>query len=106
MHCLALLSKVLSDVNMMLKAANNLEQDEFDDLTFLVGKAIEAVNSWKAHQLRVVHQDHARLDVIDKLCKSKVLITQDFAMKCLPMQFIERHRMTSSVNDGCHGISL
>ena len=33
----------------MLKAAKNLEQDEFDELTFLVGKAIEAVNSWKAH---------------------------------------------------------
>ena len=83
------LSKVLSDVNMMLKAAKNLEQDEFDELTFLVGKAIEAVNSWKAHQLRVVHQDQVRLDVIDKLCKSKVLITQDFAMKFLPMQFRE-----------------
>ena len=74
---------------MMLKAAKNLEQDEFDELTFLVGKAIEAVNSWMAHQLRVVYQDQERLDVIDKLCKSKVLITQDFAMKFLPMQFRE-----------------
>ena len=27
--------------------------------------------------------------MIDKLCKSKVLITQDFAMKFLPMQFRE-----------------
>lgn len=70
---------------MMLKAAKNQEQDEFDELTFLVGKAIEAVSSWKAHQLRVVHQDQARLDVIDKLCESKVLITQDFAMKFLPI---------------------
>ena len=52
---------------MMLKAAKNLEQDEFEELTFLVGKAIEAVDRWKAHQLRVVHQDQARLDVIDKL---------------------------------------
>lgn len=60
-HCLALLLKVLSDANMMLKAAKNPEQDEFDELTFLVGKAIEAVNSWKAHQLPVVHQDQAWL---------------------------------------------
>ena len=74
---------------MTLKAAKNLEQNEFDELAFLVGKAIEAVNSWKAHQLRVVHQDQARLDVIDKLCESKVLITQDFAMTFLPMQFRE-----------------
>ena len=74
---------------MMLKAAKNLEQDKFDELTFLVGKAIEADNSWKAHQLRVVHQDQARLDVIYKWCESKVLITQDFAMTFLPMQFRE-----------------
>jgi len=60
---------------MMLKAAKNLEQDAFDEFTFLVGKAIEAVKCWKAHQLRVVHQDQARLDVIDKLCESKVVIT-------------------------------
>ena len=44
-HCMAHLSKVLSDVNMMLKAAKNLEQDEFDELAFLVGKATEAVNN-------------------------------------------------------------
>ena len=36
-----------------------------------------------------MHQDQARLDVIDKLCKSKVMITQDFAMKFLLMQFRE-----------------
>ena len=81
------MSKALSDVNKMLKAEKNLEQDEFDELTFPVGKAIEAVDRWKTHQLRVVHQDQAQLDVIDKLCESKVLITQDFAMKFLPMQF-------------------
>ena len=73
----------------MLKAAKNVEQDKFDELTFFVGKAIEADNSWKAHQLRVVHQDQAWLDVIYKLCESKVLITQDFAMTFLPMQFRE-----------------
>ena len=59
----------------MLKAAKNLEQDEFDELAFLVRKAIEAVNSWKAHRLRVLHQNQARLDVIYKLCESKVHIT-------------------------------
>lgn len=74
---------------MILKTAKNVDQDELDELTFLVRKAIEAVNNWKAHQLRVVHQDQARLDVIDKLCESKVLITQDFAMKFLPVQFRE-----------------
>ena len=36
-----------------------------------------------------MHQDQARLDVIDKLCESKVLMTQDFAMKFLPMPFRE-----------------
>ena len=80
---------MLADVEMIVKTAKNVEQDELDGMKFMVGKAVEAISAWKAHQLRVVHQDQARLDAIDKLCESKVLITQHFAMKFLPIQFRE-----------------
>ena len=63
--------------------------DELDELNFVVSKAIEAIKTWKAHQLLVVHQDQASLDITDQLCESKVLITQDFAMKFMPIQFRE-----------------
>ena len=51
--------------------------------------AVEAILSWKAHQIRVVHQDECRLQVIEKLSENTVLIVQDFAMKFLPAEYRE-----------------
>lgn len=82
----------MNDIGQILKATKNLEQDEHDEMTFLFSIATNAISSWKAHQLRVVHQDKARLDVIDNLNESKVLITQDFAMKFLPVQYREAQK--------------
>ena len=49
----------------------------------------DGVRSWKAHQLRMVHQDTARTDIIHSLQNDSVLITQDFTMKFLPTQYRE-----------------
>ena len=67
----------------------NLPQDLQDDLLFNARTASDGVRSWKAHQLRMVHQDTARTDIIDSLQEDSVLITQDFAMKFLPTQYRE-----------------
>lgn len=37
--------------------------------------------SWKAHQLRIVRQDQARIGCLNLLDDAAVLITQDWAMK-------------------------
>lgn len=52
-------------------------------------KAKEAIYAWKAHQLRSIHQDRARLDVLESLDSSGVFIVQDFAMKFMPAQYRE-----------------
>ena len=80
---------MLDEVSETLDAAKNLETDEQDELTFLVRTAKDAIFNWKAHQLRVVHQDKARLDVIDNLTEQDVFLTQDFAMKFMPIKFRE-----------------
>ncbi|CAH3171696.1 unnamed protein product, partial [Porites lobata] len=49
----------------------------------------EATQLWKSHQLRLVNQDNARIDVIECLDDSKVLLVQDWAMKFLPRQYRE-----------------
>ena len=69
--------------------STNLPQDLQDDLLFNARTASDGVRSWKAHQLRMVHQDTARTDIIDSLQEDSVLITQDFAMKFLPTQYRE-----------------
>ena len=69
--------------------STNLLQDLQDNLLFNARTASDGVRSWKAHQLRMVHQDTARTNIIDSLQEDSVLITQDFAMKFLPTQYRE-----------------
>ena len=46
--------------------------------------------SWKAHQLRSVHQDQAKCSVLAKMkSKCDVLLVQDWAMKFMPRKFRE-----------------
>jgi len=66
-----------------------ITEDELDDLRYTYHVAAEAIQSWKAHQLRSVRQDTARTDVLDSLDDSSVFITQDWAMKFLPQKYRE-----------------
>jgi len=75
--------------------------DNRDEILFLVGKATQAISEWKAHQLRSVHQDLCRLDILQSLNSSSVLIVQDFAMKFMP----SRYREAQSDFFGKRGIS-
>ena len=63
-----------------------MTEDEMDDLRYTYHMAEEAIRSWKAHQLRSVRQNRARMDIIDD---SSVLITQAWAMKFLPQKYGE-----------------
>ena len=81
--------------------STNLPQDLQDDLLFTARTACDRIRSWKTHQLRMVHQDTARTDVVDSLQGESVLITQDFAMKFLPAQY----RETQAEFFGKRGIS-
>ena len=60
-----------------------------DDLHHICNQAAQNVLSWKAHQLRSKVQDSARVDVLDQLDESSVMITQDWAMKFLPQIYRE-----------------
>ena len=64
-------------------------EDDKDEAVFLVQKASEAITAWKAHQLRSINEDRARLEVLESLDPTRVLIVQDFAMKFLPAQYRE-----------------
>ena len=49
--------------------------------------AIQDIISRKAHRLRSVRQDKARTDILLDLDETSVLITQDWAMKFLPLKY-------------------
>jgi len=54
-----------------------------------MGKAKQDIVSWKAHLLRSVNQEEARLDIVNTLDNTSVLLVQDWAMKFLPRKFRE-----------------
>lgn len=72
-----------------MDVANFESEDDKDEAVFLVQKASEAIAAWKAHQLRSINQDRARLEVLEFLDPSCVLIVQDFAMKFIPVHYRE-----------------
>lgn len=72
-----------------MDAGNFESEDDKDEAAFLVQKASEAITAWKAHQLRSINQDRARLEVLASLDSTGVLIVQDFAMKFMPVQYRE-----------------
>ena len=62
---------------------------ELDDLRHVADEAAQNILSWKAHQLRSKIQHMARVDALEQLDNSSVMITQDWAMKFLPQKYRE-----------------
>ena len=83
------LKDMLRDINMAIQ--NSQFEDEYDkeDALYTFQEAVRAIHLWKSHQLRLVNQDAARTDFIDRLNKNSVLLIQDWAMKFLPRQYRE-----------------
>ena len=68
---------------------HNVPEDTTQELLFVFDQAKNNILAWKAHLLRSVNQDEARLDVLDALDESSVLLVQDWAMKFLPRKYRE-----------------
>lgn len=68
----------------MRHKTSNLADEERDDMMYSCQQAVQAIHTWKPHQLRVLQQDKCRIDVLQELNFNEVLITQDWAMKFLP----------------------
>lgn len=65
------------------------DSDEMDELTFNTEQAKRSISAWKAHLLRAVNQDEARVNVMEKLDENSVFLVQDWAMKFLPRKYRE-----------------
>ena len=88
-----LLTSVLADIHDALEkmSNSNVSRDVIEELTFIEGQAKQNILAWKAHLLRCVNQDEARLEVIYALDESSVLLVQDWAIKFLPRKYRESY---------------
>lgn len=83
------LRNALQSIERYLSNEARLPQDELEDLLYVYKQSVEAITSWKAHQLRSVRQDRARTDCLNLIDEATVLLTQDWAMKFLPTKYRE-----------------
>ena len=67
----------------------NVGTDAKEEVRFIADQAISSIQAWKAHLLRSLNPDQARLDVIDDLGESSVLLVEDWGMKFLPPKYRE-----------------
>ena len=63
--------------------------EELEELKFNSEQARRNINAWKAHLLRAVNQDEARINVIERLDENSVFLVQDWVMKFLPRKYRE-----------------
>ena len=80
---------MLSDIQAAILNSSFESENEKDDVPHVFQEAVTAIESWKAHQLRVVNQDKARSDVVGCLSETNVLLIQDWAIKFLPRLYRE-----------------
>lgn len=87
-RCDQLTSALCEIESAVITQANNMQPAIGDEVTFTV-KTAKAILAWKAHILRSINQDAARVDILESLDESSVLIVQDWAMKYLPRKYRE-----------------
>ena len=88
-RCDQLTSALCEIESAVITQANNMQPSTGDEVAFTVKTAKAKILAWKAHILRSINQDAARVDVLESLDESSVLIVQDWAMKYLPRKYRE-----------------
>ena len=86
MHCNGL-EEVLRTIQSECSSVLSLEDQA--DMLHTINQAREEIMSWKAHQLRSVHQAEAKHSVLAKLDNRSILLVQDWAMKYMPRKYRE-----------------
>ena len=93
-HCISYAMSDPKDGDFQAKCdhrhnGTQLSPDMKEQWAYDVSTAEQAILAWKAHLVRGVNQDKARIEVIDDLDSSSVLLVQDWAMKFLPRKYRE-----------------
>ena len=63
--------------------------EERKEAKYIITQSRRNIEAWKAHLLRSVNQDEARLDVLNGLKEQEVPVVFDWAMKFLPRKYCE-----------------
>ena len=88
-RCATLVSTVNDIEEGLVAQIQNMASNVKEELVFRVKNAKTAILAWKSHLLRSVNQDGSRVQLLEAIDESSVLIFQDWAMKYLPPKYRE-----------------
>ena len=69
--------------------ANNVSDDTREEFFFASHQCKQNILAWKARLLRSINQDGVRLDDLENLYETSVLLIEDWAMKFLLRKYLE-----------------
>ena len=78
----------MSEIEFSLRPSELKDEDRVN-LMYTLQQAYQAIESWKAHQLKSIQQDKARTGLLENLKTPSVPITQDWAMEFVPQKYRE-----------------
>lgn len=98
------LNITLMEIADAVRSAPPTSRDDIDDFTFTVDMAIQDITAFKAHQLRHINQDKARINILQQVDGERMVFIQDWAMKFLPKKYRESQTQWLP-NEEFHGTS-
>ena len=85
-----LIPSVFDEVELALKdSALALSSEDKKEMEYVICESKKNIEAWKAHLLRAINQDEARLNLLQGLNPASVLVVLDWAMKFLPRKYRE-----------------
>ena len=84
----AQLTSVLAEIDKVVHESD-CAVDTKEEMSFVVSQASQNIKAWKSHLLRSSNQDQCRLDILEHLDGTSVLLVLDWAMKYLPRKYRE-----------------
>jgi len=84
----SLFPSLCDEINSALHE-HDIPSDDKEDMKYVISQSKKSIEAWKAHLLRSINQDEARLDILKSIDSHSVLIVLDWAMKFLPRKYRE-----------------
>ena len=81
------MNSVLNEICEFVEQDSFPSKDDSDETQYLAQHNRDTILARKAHQLRTVRQDKARLEILENLDYESVFLTQEWAMEFLPRNY-------------------
>ena len=85
----ALIPSIFEEVESTLKDFSAIDNEEQNEMEYVITQSKKNILAWKAHLLRDINQDEARLNRLRDLDLGAVLVVLDWAMMFLPRKYRE-----------------